>query len=217
VSDQTRTRILIIGAGGQGRVVADALLACADEDGLHVVGFIDADSSLHGRVHRGITIIGGSEMVAATAHDAVVVAIGDNATRRRVAASPEVCGRRLAVVRHPTSIVAPDVTIEMGAMLSAGALVITGARIGRGCIVNTGCVVDHDCTIGDWAHIAPRVVLGGHVTIGAGALVGIGATVMPGRRVGEGAIVGAGAVVTTDVPPAAVVTGVPARVRPSRS
>lgn len=210
-------RILIIGAGGQGRVVADALRASTARDGLHLVGFLDDDTSLHGRVQRDIPIIGGIELLSTTAHDAVVVAIGDNAARRRVALSPEVRGRRLITVCHPTSVVAPDVAVDVGAMISASATVVTGSRIGRGCIVNTGCVIDHDCTIGDWAHVAPRAVLGGHVSIGAGALVGIGSTVMPGRHVGEGAIVGAGAVVTADVPPAAVVVGVPARIRPVRS
>jgi acetyltransferase-like isoleucine patch superfamily enzyme len=49
------------------------------------------------------------------------------------------------------------------------------------------------------------------VTIGAGADIGVGAIVLPGCTIGEGAIVGAGAVVTGDVPPRAVVAGVPAR------
>ena len=47
--------------------------------------------------------------------------------------------RPLATVCHPASIVAPDVSIDVGAMLSASATVVTGTRIGRGCIVNTGC------------------------------------------------------------------------------
>lgn len=42
--------------------------------------------------------------------------------------------------------------------------------------------------------------------------VGVGAIILPGVRVGRGAQVGAGAVVTQDVPPYAVVAGVPARV-----
>jgi acetyltransferase-like isoleucine patch superfamily enzyme len=50
------------------------------------------------------------------------------------------------------------------------------------------------------------------VHIGAGADIGVGAIVLPGCTVGEGAIVGAGAVVTGDVPPRAIVAGVPARV-----
>jgi UDP-2-acetamido-3-amino-2,3-dideoxy-glucuronate N-acetyltransferase len=47
------------------------------------------------------------------------------------------------------------------------------------------------------------------------AAIGTAAVIMPGVTIGEGAVVGAGAVVTKDVPPAAVVAGVPARVVPS--
>jgi len=49
------------------------------------------------------------------------------------------------------------------------------------------------------------------VRIGAWADIGVNAVVLPGVTVGKGAIVGAGAVVTADVPPFAVVAGVPAR------
>jgi acetyltransferase-like isoleucine patch superfamily enzyme len=49
------------------------------------------------------------------------------------------------------------------------------------------------------------------VRIGAWADIGVNAVILPGVTVGKGAIVGAGAVVTEDVPPFAVVAGVPAR------
>jgi len=49
------------------------------------------------------------------------------------------------------------------------------------------------------------------VRVGAWADIGTNAVLLPGVTVGKGAIVGAGAVVTHDVPPFAVVAGVPAR------
>ena len=49
------------------------------------------------------------------------------------------------------------------------------------------------------------------VRIEAWADIGTNAVVLPGVTVGRGSLVGAGAVVTTDVPPFAVVAGVPAR------
>lgn len=206
-------RIVIIGAGGHGRIVADALVQSQRHDRfVRPVGFLDDDPSQHGRNHLELPVIGGLDKLARVPHDAVVVAIGDNETRRRVALALEAKGETLASVRHPTSVIAPDAVIGAGSMISAGVVVTTGVRVGRGCILNTRCVVDHDCSIGDWAHLGPGSVLGGDVVVGALALVGLGACVIPGRRVGDEALVGAGAVVTDDVPAAVTSVGVPARV-----
>ncbi len=49
------------------------------------------------------------------------------------------------------------------------------------------------------------------VTIGHDVWVGHGAIILPGRTVGDGAVIAAGAVVTKDVPPYAIMAGVPAR------
>lgn len=49
------------------------------------------------------------------------------------------------------------------------------------------------------------------VKIGAGADIGMNAVILPGVTIGKSSIVGAGAVVTKDVPPFAIVAGVPAR------
>ena len=51
-----------------------------------------------------------------------------------------------------------------------------------------------------------------HVTLGHDVWIGHGAVVLPGLRIGNGAAIGAGAVVTKDVPPFAIVVGVPGRV-----
>ncbi|HWM09627.1 MAG TPA: WxcM-like domain-containing protein [Solirubrobacteraceae bacterium] len=50
-------------------------------------------------------------------------------------------------------------------------------------------------------------------TLRSGCSIGAGATILGGITIGPGAMVGAGAVVTRDVPPFAIVTGNPARIR----
>lgn len=50
------------------------------------------------------------------------------------------------------------------------------------------------------------------VTIGNDVWIGYGALVVGGVKIGDGAVVGAGSVVTKDIPPYAIVAGVPAKV-----
>lgn len=208
-------RILIWGAGGHGKVVADLVRAC----GHRVVGFVDADPARLGRVVEP----GGAEVVLTEEQfvsslrqgrkklpaDAVALAIGGNLARlaklRAIGEMP------LPVLAHPTAVVSPSVRIGRGTVIMPRAVINASARVGEGVIVNTSAVIEHDCVIGDGAHISPGAVLAGAVQVGEGSWVGAGAAVIQGVRIGDNVIVGAGAVVIRDVPDGATVVGVPAR------
>lgn len=206
-------RVVVIGAGGHGQVVADALLAAA-ESGLGVtpIGYLDDDVRLHGQSRLGLPVVGSIAEIGAVEHDAFVVAIGDNGVRREVYGRLCGHGEQGVAAIHPAAVIARDVSIGAGTMVCARAVVNPGARIGENAILNTGCVVEHHCQVGDHAHIAPGACLGGEATVGEGTLVGIGAVVLPGVHVGAWCVVGAGAVVTRDLADGAVAVGVPARV-----
>jgi sugar O-acyltransferase (sialic acid O-acetyltransferase NeuD family) len=206
-------RILILGAGGHGQVVADILMRMRDA-GAQVapLGYLDDAAAMQNQTLLGLPVLGRMADLAQIVHTAIVIAIGDNGTRRKLFDRLRQQDERFIVARHPQTVLAPDVRIGPGAVICAGVIINPGAVIGANAILNTGCTVDHHNMIGDHAHIAPGAHLGGDVQIGAGTLVGISATVIPQRHVGAWSIVGAGALVHTNLPDRSVAVGVPARI-----
>jgi sugar O-acyltransferase (sialic acid O-acetyltransferase NeuD family) len=211
-------RVLIIGAGGQGLVVADILLRARERGSdLEPAGLLDDDTALEGTRVLGLPVFGACTRLADIAHDAVVVAVGDNDRRAQLSLSLEERGERIVTARHPDASIASDAEIGAGCMVSAGVVIVPGVRIGRGVLLNTKCSIDHDTVVDSFAHLGPGATLGAAVSIGERALIGLGASIMSGRRVGAGTIVGAGALVVRDLPGDVVATGVPAVVTRRRT
>jgi acetyltransferase EpsM len=206
--------IVIIGAGGHSRVIADVIrLAGA----YRIHGFLDTiNGERRGAAHEGSTVLGGAELFAEVRQrvDYAVVAVGDNETRMRLADELTRHGFELVTLVHPAAVVAAGVTPGPGTVILAGAIINPAAAIGANVIINTAATVDHDCVIADGVHIAPGAHLGGHVRVGRGALIGVGAAVKPGVTIGASSIVGVGSAVVGDVPEARTVAGVPAQVLP---
>lgn len=204
--------ILVYGASGHGKVVADAALV----GGAIVLGFADDAPE-----KRGATLLGRSVVAAGLEEVAefvrregahVALGIGANAARRTLAQRLETAGISLATVVHPSVAISPSVILGPGTVVMAQAAVNPDTRLGRAVIVNTSASVDHDSVIGDFAHLSPGVHLGGTVRVGTGTHLGVGASVRNNLTIGDWAVVGAGAVVVADVPDRVVCYGVPARV-----
>lgn len=200
--------IVVMGPGGQGRVVLDALLA----SGRTVAGVLD-DGSDQGEIW-GVPVIGRPETWGEHAADGVAfaVAMGDGRRRRALGEAMLAAGATLAAVVHPAATVSARARLGRGVHILAGAAIGPDAVVGDFSIANQNAAVDHDCVLGVAVGLGPGVTLPGGVQIGDGAFVGAGATLLPGVRVGPGAVVGAGAVVTKDVPAGVTVAGNPARV-----
>jgi len=209
--DVERTDLLIYGASGHAKVVLDAALSCP---GFHVVGLLDDNPSLHGKAIWDVPILGGfAELERQQGSGALLVlAVGANDTRQKLAKRVAHLGYPFATVVHPSAQVGRGVVLGAGTVVMAGVAINADTQVGAHAIVNTGAMIDHDSVIGDFAHISPGAHLPGEVRVGTLVLVGVGASVIPRISIGEGAIVGAGAVVVKDVPPWVVVAGVPARV-----
>jgi sugar O-acyltransferase (sialic acid O-acetyltransferase NeuD family) len=205
-------RLLIVGAGGHGAVVAEAALAA----GWTEIAFFDdrwpglADT-------RGLPVIGTVAVLQQQLGGPnqqpcdVVVAVGDNTCRLELALALAAAGATLATVVHPFSSVSPTAHLGAGSVVLAGAVLNAGTRLGLAGIVNTRASIDHDCHIGDGVHVCPGVTLAGHVTVHDLAWLGVGSCAIQGVTVGRAALVAAGAVVVRDVPAAARVAGCPAK------
>jgi len=204
-------RILIVGAGGHGQVVADILEAqrVAGDD-VEVIGFVDDDPELEGQHRLGRPILGDVARITQIDHDAVILALGDNTRRACLDQDLGRAGEKFSIAKHPSALIAADSSVGDGSMICARVIVGCCSHVGRGVILNTACTIDHHARIDDFVHVAPGVHLGGDVSIGSRSLLGIGAIVLPGVSIGCGAVVGAGAVVTRDVAAGATVVGVPA-------
>lgn len=212
-------RLLVWGAGGHGKVVADLVRACGHE----LVGFVDANPSKVGEVVEpgGATVVVTEDDLLATLRagealprgaDAIVVAVGRNELRSHHLAALE--GRAARALCHPAATVSPSAVVERGSVVFAGAVINADARVGPGCIVNSGAIVEHDCILERAVHVSPGAVLSGGVHVEVETWIGAGAVVIEGITVGARATVGAGAVVVRSLPAAVTAVGVPARPLP---
>ena len=202
--------LVIYGTGGHGEVVADA----AEAAGHTLLGFLDDDpqaESPPGRPgHRQGPL---EEDDPRLRHAAFIVAIGDNAARRRVQRRLLGEGRTLINVLHPTATISPYASLGRGVFVAAHAVVQAGARVADACLINTAAVVEHHNRLAEAVHLGPGAVLGGGVHVGEATLVGLGARVLPRVAIGRDCIIAAGAVVTRRVLDGTTVMGVPARPR----
>ncbi|HEY2746372.1 MAG TPA: NeuD/PglB/VioB family sugar acetyltransferase [Polyangia bacterium] len=194
-------RILIVGAGGHGKVVADLLRVGG---AFEIAAFADEEARQRdGDLYLGARVLAGEGALVRARELGLgwaIVAVGDCAARLGGCERLRAHGFEIASAVHPRAVVAADVTIGAGTVVLAGAVVNTAARLGDAVLVNSMALVDHDCDIDDGVHVEPGATVGGSVRVGRATTIGSGATIVKGRRIGAHARVAPGAVVTSDVP-----------------
>lgn len=206
--------VIVVGAGGHGQVVAEALQAA----GRLVLGFVDPALPAGAEV-AGLPVLGDDGWLTPEGDYELANGLGGTGApagrggRRALQGRLESAGFRFADVRHPGAVVSPHAEIGPGAQLLARSVVQTGARIGTGAIVNTGAIVEHGCRVGAFSHCATGSILCGNVTVGEDAHIGAGAVIRQGVALEDGVVVGAGAVVLGPGTGPGALVGVPARRR----
>lgn len=195
-------QLLIIGASGHGKVVADI----AKQNGYESILFFDDNESL--KECGAYPVVGKTADVNSFEGD-VIVAIGNATIRERIQNS--LYGRNIPILIHPSAVIDSTVKISEGTVVMAGAVINADAVIGKGCIINTCSSVDHDCRIGDFVHISVGAHIAGTVEIGERTWIGIGAVVSNNLKICAGCKIGAGAVVVKNIDIEGTYVGVPVR------
>ncbi len=156
-------RILIIGAGGHGKVVFDAIIA----QGIYEIsGFVDSTIPVGTIIVNSVKVIAHQDELSSLdgKSDFCVVAIGNNKVRCKVAELAKLKFKAATVI-HPSAVIGSDVLIKEGTVVLANAVVNASCTIGENAIVNAGVVVDHDCTIGDNVHLSIGTMIGSNSKI----------------------------------------------------
>lgn len=198
--------LIIIGAGGHGRVIADIARKLSE---YQTISFLDDGNA---KESMGLPIVGktcDAEKYINTAD--IFVAIGNSKIRGDFIERLLKRGANVPTLIHPSAIIGACVEIGTGTAIMAGAVINPCSKLGKGVILNTCSSIDHDCVIGDYCHIAVGVHVAGTVCLGDKVWLGAGATIKNNISICADCIVGAGAVVVKDITESGTYIGVPAK------
>lgn len=201
--------LLIIGAGGHGKVVADTALEAGKWSEILFLDDAWPEKKRNGAwdIHGNMEMIESLKLRCTNA----IVAIGNNHLRIELQSTLVAAGFEIATIVHPSARVSRFAKIGKGSVVFANAVINVDAQIGEAAIINTAATVDHDCQLGRGVHIAPGANLGGGVAVGDFSWIGIGAAVRHYTSIGADVTVGAGAVVVNNIADGVTAVGVPAR------
>lgn len=179
-------KLIVVGAGGHGRSVAEAVLASSQ---FQLVGFLDDEFPRLSKVWDFPVLGRIAEFTRFRSYaESVVVAIGKNELREGLSAQLRIAGFDLATIIHPRAFVAPSAILGVGSVIMAGAIVGTEAQLGEGVIVNYGAVVDHHCRVENFGHLGVNASMAGGSVLGKGAWMQVGSALGYGVEIAAGRV-----------------------------
>lgn len=134
--------LLIIGAGGHGRVVKEV----AEALGYDKIAFLD-DNSV-----EAIGKIADSKSFVQD-YQAAFIGIGNNKFRNELLQRLEQEGFVIPALLHPTAYISKTAVIGKGTVVEPKAIVNANSRVGLGCIISVGAIVDHDVVLEECVHV----------------------------------------------------------------
>ena len=178
----SKEKLLLVGAGGFGRMVAEQAMLQYD------CAFVD-DGQPVGTEVCGVPVIGGIDDLQKLRkdYDSLVVGIGNNNFREQVYEKAEALGYTFPNIIAPSAYVSPFAKLGAGCVVLQNACVQNGAAVGNGVLLNAGAEVHCDATVEDYALIYTNSVIRTGAKVGRCARIGSNVTICNNATVPEGA------------------------------
>ena len=178
----SKEKLLLVGAGGFGRVVAEQALIEYD------CAFVD-DGQAVGTEICGIPVVGKiSDLPKLYAsYKFLVVGIGNNKFRAQVYEKAKLLGYTFPNIIAPSAYISPYAKIGCGCVVLQNACVQNGAVVGNGALLNAGAEVHCDAVVGDYALVYTNSVIRTGAAVGSYVRIGSNCTVCNNAIVSDGA------------------------------
>lgn len=163
--------IIIVGAGGHGKVILDILLKMKkiSKDNFEILGFLD-DKKKDAII--GYPILGdldGIKKLKENEKNFFVIAFGKNELREKI--EKKNSNLKYITVIDPSVILGAECEIGDGTVIKANCVISPGTKIGKHCIINSLVSVEQDTVIEDFVHIYPNVSIYGENIIKKGITI----------------------------------------------
>lgn len=168
----SKEKLLLIGAGGFGRMVAEQAMLKYD------CAFVD-DGQAVGTEICGIPVVGGVADLPALKKDygLLIVGIGNNKFRAQVYEKTQKFGYAFPNIVAPSAYISPYAKIGCGCVVLQNACVQNGATVGNGVLLNAGTEVHCDAIVGDYALVYTNSVVRTGAAVGSYARIGSNCTI----------------------------------------
>lgn len=189
-NDYKINRVLIVGAGDGGEVVANILRIMKDKDGwkniYKPVGFLDDNEQLWNTIKNDLPVYGGINKIhdLKNKFDNIIISITSNLkVRKKIFNNLKENGFVFINAIHPSAFISDTASIGIGNIIGAFVYIGHNTIIGNNNLLSSHCSIEHHNQVGSHNVFGPNIPTSGHVTIGDSCLVG--SRIMPHIVIGD--------------------------------
>jgi acetyltransferase EpsM len=175
--------IYICGNGGLAKVVTDII---KNNDDYKILGYIDIKES------KKNNITSFKDFIKNTNKKNVVIAIGENITRKKVYENLKKNCHYFPNIISKKAIISKNCKLGSGNIIMPNAVINTNSKIDNFNILNTSSIVEHDCKISSFVTLSPGAIICGGCNLKEGVFLGSNSTTIENLDIDKWAVVGAG-------------------------